>query len=82
MKKISKEQQKRLDELRAEYTAAREQVEQAKSEAEAEIAKIIENINEKIRDVNTVIANANELADQIASEIEDYVDHVPRVRRA
>lgn len=71
--KLDKEQRARLSKLRDEYREAVAAVNAEKEEAEAEIAKAVSTLNDRIADLNAIIENANELRDQIQSEIADYI---------
>lgn len=70
---MNKEQKARLDKLREEYREAVTALKAEKDNAEAEIAKAVSLVNDRINDLNAIIENANELRDQIQSEIADYI---------
>lgn len=71
--KLNKEQMARLSKLRDEYRKAVTALKAEKDNAEAEIAKAVSLVNDRINDLNAIIENANELRDQIQSEIADYI---------
>lgn len=73
MNKLSKDQLARLEALRAEYAEAVAAVAASQEAAREAIEKATNEVNEKIDELNAVIANADELRDQISSAIDDHI---------
>lgn len=74
MNKLSKEQQKKIDDLRARWTAARDLLDTEQADVNEKISQFEASLNEKIVDLNAIIEEANGLREEIESDAQSYHD--------
>lgn len=74
MNKLSKEQQKKIDDLRARWTAARDLLDTEQADVNEKITQFETSLNEKIADLNAIIEEANGLRDEIQADAQSYYD--------
>jgi chromosome segregation ATPase len=74
MLKLSKDQQKKIEDLRTRWTAAREQLDSEQDDANEKIGAIEAAVNEKIADLNALVEEANSLREEIEADAQNYYD--------
>lgn len=73
MRKLSREQQKKKDELWSHLVAAQEEVEVAAEEYNKEKTRLWKTLAEKVAAYNAIAKEADSFRSDIASEIEGYI---------
>jgi hypothetical protein len=74
MNKLSKAHQEQLAALRAEYTAARDDIATAAATANEQIRHLTDDLNEKIAVLNDVIERGNALRADIESAAQEHYE--------
>lgn len=74
MNKLTKEHEQKLTALRARWTAARCELEAAQEAANEKLSELEADVNEKISAMNTIIEEAQELRQEIETDMTSYFD--------
>lgn len=74
MNKLSKDQQKKLEDIRQRWTTARDALDVAQADANEKIAQVQSDLSDKIADLNALVEEANGIREEIEADAQSYYD--------